>query len=100
MLSPTQRAFLSLHELDHDASRAAHESETQSRVAGQRTNGDLGSFGAQLLNGGVHVIDGQADMLQPVCGKEGAVALSSCGCGGAISTVWPHSRTVMRCCPG
>jgi hypothetical protein len=28
------------------------------------------------------------------------VAVASCGCGGAISTVWPPSRMVMRCCPG
>ena len=58
--------LLLLHELDHDAFRSADESETQARVAGQRTNGDLGTFGAQFLHGGVRVIDSQADMPNPL----------------------------------
>jgi hypothetical protein len=38
-------------------------------IAGKRTNRDLGAFGVQLLDRGVHIIDGQADMLQAVMRK-------------------------------
>ena len=70
--------LLTLHKLDHDAFRHADEGQTQARITGQRANGDLGTLGAQVLDGGVHIIGRQTVMLQPVMGKGGAGAFGSC----------------------
>ena len=65
-----------------------------SQDCGQRTNGDLRTLGgAQVLDGGVHIIDRQTDMLQPVMGKGGAGAFGSCrGCGMANYCVMDRRR--------
>src|SRR5215472_15659772 len=59
-----RRVLLTLHKLDHDAFRHADEGQTQARITGQRANGDLGTLGAQVLDGGVHIIGRQTVMLQ------------------------------------
>ena len=61
--------LLPLDKLDHDAFRAAHESEPQPGIASQRTNSDLGAFGAQLFHRGIDVVDRQPNVLKPVMRK-------------------------------
>jgi hypothetical protein len=51
--------LLPLHELDHDTFRPANESESQTGVADQWTDSDLGARGTQLLHRGINVVDRQ-----------------------------------------
>jgi hypothetical protein len=71
-----------------------------SRVACQRTDRDLSTFGAQLFHCRINIVYRQPDMLRPVMRK------------GRCRHVWfvrvrrryqhllATSRIVMRCCPG
>ena len=63
--SATRRpsVFLPLDKLDHDALRSAHESESQPGIAGERTDSDLGTFGAQFFHCRINIVDRQPDML-------------------------------------
>ncbi len=53
-----------MDKLDHDAFRSADEGQAQPRITRQRTDGNFGTLGAQLLHSGIQIINRQADVLE------------------------------------